>query len=913
MNHKSLLLVVVLLLCGAVAASLLFASDGPAPAPLDHERGAARPVGEAVSATGDQERGLPTDALTTNSATSVERAEAAATATTRPLPEDAKWIVVTVLDKPTSTPVAGARVFWSDETLHEYLGLGGDRWDAWGEDLQVMWRDPLRMAERGGWSALTDHEGKVRVTLREQTTVGCRHEGRYGLLNLRKNTVPPPEGHRLLLEPDQELLVRVVTADDQPAVKVPVNVAPYGAGGRMVGYFGWQAFAFTDTDGNATIPHVRALLEQFANQDEAKDQQLTWRVRALLPGSRDGGVVVDMAALPSEPVLLRLPPCGRIRVRAEFQQRPLPGFHHAFLHENAGDEELRYPAYRMQKAGPDGAVLFEHVPLGRTYYTGAYGVALHQEFQGPTVVDQQVEVLLEPRPEVSLWRGRLVLPDGTPAAAVRAQLTLRGPTIEEDQDFKTDAEGLFLIAAGHRNDADPDDAARDYGIQSIRVLTRPKDEPPLQGTAAPRTLRPGMEELGDIRLERPPVVVAGRVLCGEKPFRGTIHLEVEKEQQAEGRRPVRWVDADEVRIWQNREGRFAAHGELPPGRYRLHASTEDALPIEPVEFRLGTEDLVVQIDLGSPVAASVLLPERTQADLVAAWLLPATEDRSAGPTPTKKPRELRTSPQLQAGERFDLMWPAVPSGTYTLELRTMTRLEPLVTIADLQVPLPEGGDPRLVDIDLRSLVRTCTLALHDQDGKPLERAYGCAFPFGQVESARWDGQQFYEQPATLLLPPGPVDLLLTVQGFRPQRITCLGDRQAVRLDPWPTVEVRPPAQEPPAGAHFTVRLQPATQGAVEANYRSQWGGGDRAEHLAPSTNWQVFEDGLARLAIGDGAYQVQLRIRENGESVPVPIAAPSQVLSTDGRIVLQVTAEAWQKAIGQLKARVEKGRNPKPR
>lgn len=911
MNQKSLLLVVLLLLLGAVAASVLFAGDGPAPTPLDQDRSVTTTSGEAVSASFDQERGLPSDAMHTGEAASVERAEATATTGSRPLPEDAKWIVVTVLDKATSTPVAGARVFWSDETLHEYLGLGGDQWDSWSEELQAMWRDPLLMAERGGWSALTDHEGKVRVTLREQTTVGCRHEGRYGLLHLRKNTVPPPNGHRLLLEADQELRVHVVTADDQPAVKVPINVAPYGAEGRMVGYFGWQAFAFTDADGNAVIPHVQALLEQLADQDEAKDQKLTWRVRAMLPGSRDGGVVVDMAALPSEPILLRLPPCGRIRVRAEFQQQPLPGFRHAFLQENAGEEELRYPGHRMQKAGPDGAVLFEHIPLGRRFYTGSYGIALHQEFQGPTAVDQQVEVLLEPRPEVSLWRGRLLHPDGTPAAAVRAQLQLRGPMVGEEEDFKTDNEGRFLIAAGHRNDADPEDAARDYSLASIRVLTRPKDEPPLQGTAAPRTLRTGIEDLGDVRLERPPVVVAGRLLCGEQPFRGRIHLEVQRERPAEGRRPVRWVEAEEARIWQDREGRFAAHGEPPPGRYRLMASTEAALPIEPVEFRLGTENLVVQVDLGSPVAASVLLPERTQADLVAAWLLPTTENRAAGPA--KKPRELRATPELQSGERFDLMWPAVPSGTYRLELRTMTRLEPLVTIADLQVPLPEGGDPRLVDIDLRSLLRTCTLVLHDQDGKPLERAYGCAFPFGQVETARWDGQQFYEQPATLLLPPGPVDLLVAVQGFRPQRVTCLGDRQEVRLDPWPTVEVRPPAQELPAGAHFTVRLQLATQGAVDASYRSQWGGGSRAEHLAPSTNWQVFEEGLARLAIGDGAYQLQLRLRQNGESVPVPIAAPAQVLSTDGRIVPQVTAEAWQKEVEQLKKLVEKAQNPQPR
>ncbi|MBL8737747.1 MAG: hypothetical protein JNL12_15045 [Planctomycetes bacterium] len=911
MNQKSLLLVVALLLFGAVATSLLLAGDGPAPMPLDAERSTATASGDAVSATGDQERGLPSDAMHSGEAASVERAEAAATTGSRPLPEDAKWLVVTVLDKATSTPVAGARVFWSDETLHEYLGFAGDHWDTWSEELQVMWRDPLKMAERGGWSAITDQEGKVRVTLREQTTVGCRHEGRYGLLQLRKNTVPPPNGHRLLLEPDQELRVHVVTADDRPAAKVPINLAPYGTDGRMVGYFAWQPFAFTDTDGDATIPHVRALLEQLATQDEAKDQQVTWRVRAMLPGSRDGGVVVDMAALPSEPVLLRLPPTGRIRVRAEFQQQPLPGFRHAFLQEDADDEELRYPAHRLQKAGPDGAVVFEHVPLGRRFYTGSYGIALHQEFRGPTAVDQQVEVLLEPRQEISLWRGRLLLPDGTPAAGLRANLQLRGPSVEEDEEFRTDAEGRFLIAAGRRNDADPDEAGRDYSIQSVRVLTRPKDEPPLQGTAAPRTLRTGIEDLGDLRLERPPVVVAGRLLCGEQPFRGQIHLEIRKEQPAEGRRPVRWVDVDEARIWQNREGRFAAHGELPPGRYRLHASTEAALPIEPVEFRLGTEDLVVQIDLGSPVAASVLLPERTQADLVAAWLLPATTSRSA--SVTTKPRELRTSPELQSGERFDLMWPAVPSGTYTLELRTMTRLEPLVTIPDLQVPPPEGGDPRLVDIDLRGLVRTCTLALHDQDGKPLERAYGCAFPFGQVETARWDGQQFHEQPATLLLPPGPVDLLLAVQGFRPQRVSCLGERLEVRLDPWPTVEVRPPAQELPAGAHFTVRLQQATQGASEANFRSQWGGGNRSEFFAPSTNWQVFEEDQAKLPIGDGIYQLQIRIRQNGKSVPVPVTAPTQVLSTDGRIVPQVTAEAWQKATEQLKKQLEQTKNPTPR
>ena len=75
---------------------------------------------------------------------------------------------------------------------------------------------------------------------------------------------------------------------------------------------------------------------------------------------------------------------------------------------------------------------------------------------------------------------------------------------------------------------------------------------------------------------------------------------------------------------------------------------------EPVEFRLGTENLVVQVDLGSPVAASVLLPERTQADLVAAWLLPTTENRAAGPA--KKPRELRATPDLDIDTLCSVYW-----------------------------------------------------------------------------------------------------------------------------------------------------------------------------------------------------------------------------------------------------------------
>ena len=918
MHQKSLLVVVVALLLAAAGACWFLPGDSLVPGQLTDDASARRPdQATAVAASGDQERGQPRDATATNTDGEV-RATAAAATNARPLPDDANWLTLTVLDKATSQPIAGAKLLWSDETLYEFLGFDENNWgNDWDETTQLGFREPESMALRGGWSTVTDDKGQARVTLREHTTVIGRHEARYGVLMLRKNTVTPPGGYKLLLDTDKVLQVKAVTADGQPAANVPIGVVPFRRNGEMFGWFVWNAYALTDSEGLASVSHVQALLEEAKQVDGFADEQLTWRVRATLPGNDEPGVEFAIEAPPSEAIVLRLPPCGTVKVKAQFGGKPLAGFRTAFLAEHDGeDRQPKFPTHRVRRADDEGTVTFPHVPTGKQFYTGHYQLGLNRQFSGPVATGQEVEVLLEPGKQVTIWRGRLLLPDGTPAATMSGTFEFSGPSLGAQENLRTDNEGRFQVATNASGDEEPSaepNEASNRNLDKIVVTIRPKNAPPLQAKPPTRTLRPGIEELGDLKLDTGTVIVAGRLMVGEEPFRRRVHIRVQREQPAEGRRPVRWNDLGELTQWaDHRQGVFAIYGDVPPGRYRLQIWCGEALPIEPVEFPLGTKDLVVAVDTGTPLAASLLLPEKAPADQVQAKLVPMKPPIEPQPAPAgegrnRRKQELTTTPQPQSGERHDLQWPAVPNGSYTLELTLPTRKEPILAIADVVVPPPEGGDPRLVDIDLRGALRKATLHVFDAEGKPAEHDMGVVFAFGLPEQSEWQGQIFHDNKVELLLPAGPADLLLAMRGYRPQRATCVGERLDVRLDPWPTIEVLAGGLQVPADMQLHVRLTPVADGnANNTRYRAQWNSGSRSELMQPQTWWQEFENGRVKLPIGDGPFRLQLRLHGNNHGQQVEDVQPAQVLSTAGQVVVQVSDAAWKKAIAEIEKRKDK-------
>lgn len=917
MHQKSLLVVVVALLLAVAGACWFLPGDSLVPGQVvgDEAASGSTPA-TAVTATGDQERGQPADASAPKADDEV-RAAAAAPTGARPLPDDANWVTITVVDKVTSQPVTGAKVLWSDETLHEYLGFEEGRWDDWDESTQIGFREPETTALKGGWSTMTDDKGQARVTLRDHTTVIGRHESRYGLLLLRKNTVTPPGGYKLLLDADKVLQVKAVTADGQPAANVPIGVVPFRRNGEVFGWFAWNAYALTDAEGRATVSHVQALQEESKQVDGFADEQLTWRVRATLPGNDDPGVEFAIDSPPSEPVVLRLPPCGTIKVRAQFGGKPLAGFRTAFLAEFAGeDREPKFATHRVRRADDEGTVTFPHVPTGKQFYAGNYQLGLNRQFPGPVAAGQDVEIVLEPGKQVTIWRGRLLLPDGTPASTMSGTFEFSGPGLGAEESLRTDSEGRFQVATNASGDEEPSaepNAAPNRNLDKIVVTVRPKNAPPLQAKPPARTLRPGIEELGDLKLDTGSVIVGGRLVVGEEPFRRRVHLRVQREQAAEGRRQARWNDLGELTQWaDHRQGVFTIYGDMPPGRYRLQVWCGEALPIEPIEFQLGTKDLVVAVDTGTPLAASLLLPEKAPTDQVQAKLVPTKPPVEPQPAPAGEGRnrrklELTTTPQPQSGERHDLQWPAVPNGSYTLELTLPTRKEPIFTIPDVVVPPPEGGDPRLVDIDLRGALRKATIHMFDAEGKPTEQDMGVVFAFGLPEQSEWQGQIFHDNKVELLLPTGPADLLVAMRGYRPQRIACLGERVDVRLDPWPTIELLASGLQVPPGMQLQARLTPVADGNANAGkYRAQWNSGNRSDLMQPQTWWQEFENGRVKLPIGDGPFRLQLMLRGNDHGQQLADVQPAQVLSTAGQVAVQVSDAAWKKAIAEIEKRKSK-------
>ena len=898
MFQKVVLASVSLLVLAAAFALFLVSGDETAPSAPDAPTAAAPDQPTAAAGSADGNTALEASAEL-DQPTAARDAVAATAENRRPLPDDAEWITITVVDEATQQPVSGAVVAWHDEEPWEYLQSRPDI-----EELQQesIWRDHERLCELAGWSTRTAADGTARVTLHPQTTVVGRDGARYGMLFVRRNTVMPPGGHRLVLKPDRTLQVQVLTASGEPALRVPIGLLPLDAEHRAQGPYGWWTLATTaGPDGIAVIPHIQLLQQEAVEQHEVDPTKVQWHARAMLPGNDDHGVPFAIDALPTEPLVLRLPPCGEIHVRATFGGRPLAGFDGAYLSENSEKHNRRFQSWRMARTGADGVARFEHMVLGCRYDVNTNaGGGMHRSVDGPIAAGQVVEVTLAHDDAALLVQGRILLPDRTPLVKKSLQLRARGPDIHNWSEVKTDTAGRFLVTVGN--------SQKDNRLDELFFEFQQKGLPPRRAEVTPRTLRAGIEDVGDLVLAEPKVLVGGMFMAGDKPYLRPLHVWVEREEAATEKRAARWRRI-ETQEFQH-EGSFRIYAAPTPGRYRLAVHAGEALPPPPVEFRPGTEDLVVAIETGDPLAASVLLPEKSAVHYVRAVLVGGPPpERSVNPGKNQEPPT--AMPQKQTGDRHDLQWPALRAGSYTLELRLWSVAEPLVRIHDVQVPAPAGGDPRLLDIDLRPLVRTARLTLLDVTGKQLDDASGMLFPTGQAPGSEWLGYQLHEAVTELLLPLGPIDMTAMVAGYRPQPVRGGGDRLEVRLDPWPVLDVAV-ANLPQLPPKTSLRITATPEQPTPIKWRAPWDSGQSDHFLAPSPDRVTFENGQAKVPVGDGQSQLRLTLQANRRSVEITGFEPRTVLSTAGQVVLQVTNEQWQRALEEL-AKPQPGKQPTPK
>ncbi|MCA8977322.1 MAG: hypothetical protein KDC98_21550 [Planctomycetes bacterium] len=881
MNQKPLLLVPVALLCGA-GLWLAIAGNGepilPAPAPTTGTVAPTTDIDPVVDSgagtvTAHEASGsLPAEDKTRDAVSTYEPL--------LPIPEDASWTEVRIVDKASGEPVPGAVVFWHDNTTSKAMREGNLVEDG---DYSIT-TDPEQLGARFGWHTTSDADGIARIHRDKGTEMVARHGNRYGHRSLGEELVPPRDGFRLELEPDFGFDVRVVDASDEPVARIPVAIATLNAKGERERMFRWQPLATTRApDGLARIAHTQQL-EEFVTAGNKPNI----RVIAHLPGLEDEGVPLDLDALPTEPLVLHLPATGSVRARAVMNGQPVE-VESISLQEHRRSGSFFFNAPRMsRRPDADGWARFESVPLGKkmSVSTRLHGGWISEQVDGPIAPDVEVTVELSPAEGEIMLAGRLLDSDRSPLGNQEFTLRTEGE-FRHNSTLETAADGRFLAMVGKIRDKSQ--------ASSITVAVQREGEQPLIAEVPGRKLRAGTEDLGDFVLRLDALVVAGHCSVDGVAAKLPEQSRIQYLEPREGREP-RWRNTRKLRLHATDDGTFEFRGTAEPGQLRLAINGRDHRPLEPIEFTPGTENLPVELSRGCTLAATMLVPDGTPQDLTAELIPSATaggvkpgdeiDDNSKG----------RVSMRPDGRQQAD--WSGLAPGSYDLLLSINAITEPVYRITGVELPLPPDGDPRLVDIDLRERLRVQEITLLDDSGKPARGARGCLFPEGQAPNGDQLGFPCWGGKLDLLLPAGPMTLLAGIPGFRPFEIACSGDPVEVRLEPWPKATVLITTTVPlPEGCTLYVSLQRAKSDG--RRYRSQWMSGEVAELLQPPSRQIEVKAGKAELQIGDEPRGIELKIRHQRRRVDVEIPTQQASFSTP-TIRLQVPEQALKQAIEEV-------------
>lgn len=876
-------LLIVLLLAGGAGIYLLLGS-GATIAPDDPNGPATAPVGNAGDPTTATGTGA-TDATTASTTpTTIRDAADTAGGAVVPVPDDAEWIEVRVVAAATGEPIASAEVWWFDDTVTDWVG---DRPELVPEAEQQVQRDIEDFASRFGWRTQSDANGIARVHQTRTTEVVARSGKLFGSAEVGNNLVPPADGFRVTLVEDREFAVQVLTADETPAIGVPIMVTIQREGSTRTQLLRYQSLAATRApDGIARLRHVQDWPESLP-----KDVAYTLRVRTALPGHQDEGVELVLDELPTDPIVMRLPTTGTVLVRIDVPEaNPMQTATRIQLREAGPTTRRRASASR--RAGPDGWARFEHIATNATLRAVGYvdGGSVSADVTGPATPGGTVEVVLRADGDAIRLVGRLLGTDGQPVAGTRFSLRLNGRRTGRFT-LTTDDDGRFhaLVGAPRSNDRNQ--------VDRITAVLQQAGERPLTASVGARELRSGIQNLGDFRLALPPLIVAGRCTMNGEPAALSSGSRIEYEHRRENRDP-RWRRVSNTMLYASDDGTFAYYGETSHDRLRLTPRGEH-LPAEPIPFRRGQRDLRVELTSGSAVVATILLDQ-------VGWLRPIARLVRTSP-PANGTAGTDSEPVVarlnsRDDDRFQARWRELVPGTFDLEIALPGIIEPLVRIPDVQVPQPPGGDPRLIDIDLQSRCRVQVIRLFEFTGAPLEHASrrlrGGLFPIGQPDGEDLVGAQYTGHESKMLLPAAQTEVLVAVAGYRPTTVLCTGEPVDVRLDRWPSVQLTLP-DLPALGEEFelAVRLLPSGD---RRRYRAGWARGNLRYLMAPPETAVKFENGVAELFVDDTLRRAQVVVRRGRSTMGVKMPEV-HVSSTTGGRQMPVTAEAVEAAAKLLR------------
>ncbi len=724
--------------------------------------------------------------------------------------DDESTFPLLVRDGETGTPIAGAvaHVVLPDVMRREKLMPYFEE------------KDVGALAELHGVAVTTDRHGVAHVP-RAALTTGwfvVQHEGRFGALSFYDPDLE--EHHELEIFPDASIRLRVLGPDGAPVAGIPLTLR------RPSGYgypFLWRGESQPET-GEIVIRH------------------LAWRLKrrslsaCLAQIELPGVAVAAEIALPypaDEPVVLRLPETGRLRVvptgegaggrlRLTLREDPLAQFVPSIEHDVV-----------------DGAVhVFPHVGLGRRYRVDVWPFDRVYRPPEPFVVDGPreagEEVLAEPVVATKnvLLVGRIVDETGAPVGETSFHAhSYRGDS-SGLSGVETDAEGRFRYVA------DPSLSAEGLPFSAFVLELTPQDRS-MQGDTKVRIelelpLAAGRTDLGDLVLPSAPIVLSGVVVDTEGEPVPEVYVFVcqgraltpeEAGQRWYSPRPVASDEKDEdptytwspqLRAISDADGRFVMTGELreeQPCRFAVHKP--GYVILAPQVARLGADDervvlertgrLEGEIRLGpwvDPKCLRLLVrgrPAATEALEPTAWgseKPPPDDVGEAEVMPGWTVLGQVTIPARDGLQPF--VFTNLRPGRATLAICIDSDPDPVAEFEDIEIV---GGkiarDPRFDPFDASALVRSVRLAIADHTG---------TLPAGlEVRIFRGHGRQ--SARALNPTPPaegGPVEIALLAgiasrldvevraPGRRAVYREDVQDDQGIRLEPGISVRLALP-------------------------------------------------------------------------------------------------------------------------
>lgn len=701
-------------------------------------------------------------------------------------PETRPGPTLLVVDAVDRHPLAGAEV--------TYVDLGAI--DSREKFESIGLRDELVV--RRGTTVGTDAEGRVTLpAFGGEALIRAHAAGLWGQIEIAN---PGADELTLSLSRDRGVSVAVVDPQGAPMPGVPVALFESSREGGPGDLVLWRGVTAEET-GIAEIPHLQWYVTRLEERAPLAPGAALF-VTLHFPTKEPVRVTLDPQDLPAGPIRIAAPATGSLRVRVIGKnERPYLGEMSVFVSAaGAGAGSATGDLATFVQFTKSGVAEFPWIEVGTRLRIAAGWPAsgfdtAEDECEGPSEAGEQVEAVLRLEVKHPVVVARILGADGAPLGDrdVRIGFALARPS-------------TMPIPLRTNARSDGDGAVR-HPLQMLRGRSFPRilefvvpfaeagleEEPEWWGQATlPAAPDEGGEyRLGDIRLERVPLVVSGRVVDADGKPLGDARVSV----AAEGAVFAGTTHAD---------GSFRIHGRGAEGSLEVAAAKARFEIPEPLEAQPGAEGVEIVLRPATMVRGRVLVGEGVPLEKVFVWVADASRKHEAF---------------LRSGGEFAFY---VAPGTVNVEVRLRSESEPIYAFEGLEVP--EGEETDLGDIDLRERIRVLPLAVVDEARQPVAGAWVLAAtgenagtPLGQTDTF-----------GRIRLPAagsGTLDCLVGRRGYRSGRIGLPAKNPTLLLRPPLRVRlvapegVAPPA--PPLALTCVLEIEAAPQDPV-AVWRSRF-------------------------------------------------------------------------------------------